>query len=76
MRDSYDKLGKSVTDDKLVEGTKVNKNPKLETTKGADLGALASVDFDSEKQANKESIDIDIDSVADLANLDKNQKNS
>jgi len=47
VRDS--KVGKSVTDDKLIAGTKVNKNPKLETTKGAELGALESVDFDSEK---------------------------
>jgi hypothetical protein len=54
----------------------VNKNPKLETTKGADLGALASVDFDSEKQVNKESVEIDIDSLKDLANLDNIQKNS
>ena len=53
----------------------MNKNPKLETTKGAELGALASVDFDSEKQVNKESVEIDIDSVADLANPDKG-KNS
>lgn len=49
MRESYDKLGKSVTDDKLIAGTNVNKKPKLETTKGAELGDLASADFDSEK---------------------------
>jgi len=75
VRESQDKVGKSLTDDKLIAGTKVNKNPKLETTKGAELGALASVDFDSEKQVNKESVEIDIDSVADLANPDKG-KNS
>lgn len=50
IRESYDKVGISMTDDKLnVGATKLNKQPKLETTKGAELGALASVDFDSEK---------------------------
>ena len=69
VRESYDKLGISVTDDMLlVNATKINKNPKLETSKGAELGALASVDFDSEKQVNKDSVEIEIDSVADIMN--------
>ena len=55
IRESIDKIGISTTDDRvLVNATKVTKNPKLETTKGAELGALASVDFDSEKQVNAE----------------------
>lgn len=54
----------------------MNKNPKLETTKGAELGALASVDFDSEKQVNKDSVEIEVDSVADIANLDKKDRAS
>ena len=74
IRESQDKMGKSMTDDKLNSRTRVNKNPKLETTKGAELGALASVDFDSEKNVNKESIEIDIDSVGDLAEGDRRPK--
>lgn len=74
IRESYDKMGKSMTDDKLNARTKMNKNPKLETTKGAELGALASVDFDSEKNVNKESVEIDIDSVGDFADGDKKPK--
>lgn len=51
VRESIDKIGISTTDDRvLINATKVNKNPKLETTHK--LGALASVDFDSEKQVN------------------------
>ena len=65
---------RSDPDDKLNSRTRVNKNPKLETTKGAELGALASVDFDSEKNVNKESVEIDIDSVGDLAEGDRRAK--
>jgi hypothetical protein len=67
-------MGKSMTDDKLNSRTRVHKNPKLETSKGAELGALASVDFDSEKNVNKESVEIDIDSVGDLAEGDRRPK--
>ena len=76
VRESYDKLGKSVTDDMIMtNATKVNKNPKLETSKGAKLGALASVDFDSEKQVNNNSVEIEIDSVADIVNKNKQKTN-
>lgn len=59
----------------MTNATKVNKNPKLETSKGAKLGALASVDFDSEKQVNNNSVEIEVDSVADIANNKKEKTN-
>ena len=72
VRESIDKVGISHTDHNVAIGaSKVMKNPKLETTKGAELGALASADFDSEKQANAESIDLELDSVADITSPQK-----
>ena len=63
VRKSVDMFGKSRTDERVVIGpSKVNKNPKLKTNQGRDIGALQSDDFDSEKQANQESVEIDLES--------------
>ena len=43
VKESIDRVGVSKTDDKVAIGaSKVSMNPKLETTKGAELGALAA----------------------------------
>lgn len=61
VRESVDLVGRSRTDDRVFIASKVNKNPKLQQ-QGHDIKALESDDFDSEKQVNKESIDIEIES--------------
>lgn len=46
----------------LIGASKVNKNPKLETNKPNEIGALVSQDFDSENPVNKDSIELEVDS--------------
>lgn len=55
VKQSFDKVNNSRTDDKLLTKSRFTKNPKLEQTKDADILNIDSVEFNSNADDSKTS---------------------
>lgn len=55
VKQSFDRINNSVTDDGILTKSRFTKNPKLEQTKDADIQNIQSVEFNSNDDESKSS---------------------